>query len=281
MILGELVTLVKPRITVLSVATAAAGLLLAPGEPSLAVVVYALWGTLLVVGSANTLNMYLETDVDALMERTRRRPLPAQRLDPRVALWFGIAQALVAIPLLTFGANGLTGLLGAAALLTYTLVYTPLKRQTTLSLLIGAVPGAMPPLLGWTAAAGRIDLAAAALFAVIFFWQVPHFLAIAMFRRDDYAAAGLKVLPIERGDAVAKQTILRYLIAQVLVTVLLVPLGLGGTGYLVGALLLGAVMLAWGLFGLLRPRAGQAWARGLFAVSIIYLPLLFALLLVF
>jgi protoheme IX farnesyltransferase len=281
MILGELVTLVKPRITVLSVATAATGLLLAPGEPSRAVALYTLLGTLLVVGSANTLNMYLEQDVDARMERTRLRPLPAQRLAPAIALWFGIVQALAAIPLLTFGANGLTGLLGAAALLTYTMVYTPLKRRTTWSLLIGAVPGAMPPLLGWTAATGRIDLAAAALFAVMFLWQVPHFLAIAMFRRSDYAAAGLKVLPVERGEVHAQHVILRYLIAQVLVTLLLCPLGLGDTRYLVGALLLGSVMLAWSLVGLLRPTTSHAWARGLFAVSIIYLPALFSLLLVF
>lgn len=278
MIVRELLQLVKPRITALSVMTAAAGLWLAPGEPSARLAWVTVAGVLLLVGSANTLNMYLERDVDGLMERTRGRPLPAGRLAPAVAFWFGLAQALVAVPLLTFGANALTGLFGAIAIILYVLVYTPMKRHTTLALFVGAVPGAMPPLLGWTAASGRLELAAVALFAVIFFWQVPHFVAIAMFRREDYVAAGLKILPVERGERAAKQTILGYLLAQIAVTVALVPLGLGGTAYLFGAIVLGAAMLAWTVAGLRRP-AGPRWARGLFLATIAYLPLLFGLLL--
>jgi protoheme IX farnesyltransferase len=262
------------------VATAAAGLWLAPGAPDVKVAICTLIGTLFLVGSANTLNMYLERDVDARMERTRRRPLPAGRIAAEAALWFGVVQALIAVPLLTFGANALVGLLGAASLLVYVLVYTPMKQVTPLSLLVGAVPGAMPPLLGWTAALGKPSLAGLALFGVIFFWQVPHFVAIAMFRKDDYVAAGLKVLPAVRGEGAARRTIVGYLVLQVAVTLALVPLGIGGTPYLVGAVILGAGVLAQGISGLARG-AGAPWARGVFFASLAYLPILFALMVAF
>jgi heme o synthase len=275
----DLISLTKPRINVLNVAMTGVGLALAPRNPGAQVIVATLVGTTLLVGSANTLNMYLERDVDALMARTRRRPLPSGRMRPWIALVFGVLQAFIAVPLLTFGANALTGLLGAIALLGYVLVYTPLKQRTVHALLVGAVPGAMPPLLGWTAATGDLSVAAMALFAVIFFWQIPHFLAIAMFQGADYKQAGLKVFPVERGDAAARLAIVVTLVLQVAVTLLLVPLGLGGPLYLGGAALLGAFMLGWGVIGLARrDRAGAAWARGLFLVSIAYLPVLFGLL---
>ncbi len=273
----DLFSLTKPRISLLSVATAAVGLALAPGRPGAALTALVLAGTWLLVGSANTLNMYLEREVDAKMARTRRRPLPSGRLRPGIALWFGVAQALVAVPLLTFGANALTGLLGAVALILYVLVYTPMKQHSMHALIVGAVPGAMPPLLGWTAQAGSLSIAALALFGVIFFWQIPHFLAIAMFQREDYRAAGLKVLPVERGEASARRAIVVTLILQVLVTLALVPLGLGDGVYLAGAVGLGAIMLGWGVYGWLRS-GGRGWARGLFLASIAYLPILFALL---
>jgi protoheme IX farnesyltransferase len=276
-VIREIITLTKPRISVLSVATAAVGLSLAPGDAPAGLTALTLIATLLLVGSANTLNMYLERDVDAKMERTRRRPLPAGTLRPEIALWFGVAQALVAVPLLTFGANPLSGLLGAIALLIYVLVYTPLKQVTTLSLLVGAIPGAMPPVLGWTAASGAISPAAVALFGVIFFWQVPHFLAIAMFRKRDYVAAGMKVLPAVRGDEAARRSIVGYLVAQVAVTLALVPLGVGGPAYLAGAIVLGTLMLALGIAGWLR-HAGDVWAKRVFLASIAYLPILFGLL---
>jgi len=273
----HLFALTKPRISLLSVATAAVGLALAPGRAGLALALTALAGTWLLVGSANTLNMYLEREVDGKMARTRRRPLPAGKLAPAIALWFGIGQAFVAVPLLTFGANGLTGLLGAIALVLYVLVYTPMKQRSIHALVVGAIPGAMPPLLGWTAQTGELTVAALALFGVIFFWQIPHFLAIAMYQREDYRAAGLKVLPVERGEASTRRAIVVTLVLQVLVTLALVPLGLGNRTYLVGAALLGALMLGWGVYGLARS-SGNGWARGLFFVSIAYLPLLFGLL---
>jgi protoheme IX farnesyltransferase len=275
----DVLALTKPRISVLSVATAAAGLGLAPGSASARLWLLALAGTLLLVGSASTLNMYLERDVDGRMRRTRGRPLPAGRLAPAVALWFGLAQAAIAIPMLALGANLVTGALGALALVLYVLVYTPLKRVTTWSLVIGAVPGAMPPLLGWTAATGSITAPAAALFAVLFFWQVPHFLAIALFRGDENAAAGLKTMPAERGEAATKRALLAYLVAQVVATVCLFATGLGGALYLAGAIALGAGMLALGAAGF-RPAAGEAWARRFFFATIAYLPVLLALLVV-
>ena len=275
---GPLLELTKPRITVVSVITAAVGLALAPGRAPIAVVIAVIAGTWLIVGSASTLNMYLERDVDGMMARTRRRPLPSGRLSPAVALWFGVVQGQVGVPILVFGANALTGLLGVVALFTYVLVYTPMKRRSVHALLIGAIPGAMPPLLGWTAGAGSISAGGLLLFGVIFFWQVPHFLAIALFRRRDYVAAGLKVLPNERGEDTTRWAIFAGLVLQVLATLALVPLGVGGPTYLVGATLLGALMLGWGVRGLVG-RRDDAWARRLFGISVAYLPALFALML--
>jgi protoheme IX farnesyltransferase len=275
----DVLALTKPRISVLSVATAAAGLGLAPGVASARLSLITLLGTLLLVGSASTLNMYLERDVDAKMTRTRNRPLPAGRLPANLALWFGLVQAAVAIPMLWLGANALTGALGALALVLYVLVYTPLKRKTTLSLLIGAIPGAMPPLLGWTAATGHVSVAALAVFGVMFFWQIPHFIAIALFRTEDYVGAGLKILPAEVGAVAARKQLFAYLVAQIAVTLVLVPLGLGGPVYLVGAILLGAWMLWLGVRGL-RADADVPWARKFFIATVAYLPALLCLLVV-
>jgi heme o synthase len=272
-----LAALTKPRITAVSVATALVGLALTPGRARLGVVVALLVGTWLIVGSANTLNMYWERDIDAKMTRTRRRPLPSGNMRPELALWFGIAQGFVALPILALGANALTGLLGAIALFLYVLVYTPLKQRSVLALFVGAIPGAMPPLLGWTAGTGALSIEGLSLFGVVFFWQIPHFLAISMFRRHDYRAAGLKVMPNEHGDVVTLWTITFALVLQFAATLALVPLGLGGVTYFIGALVLGTLMLGWGAFGFVR-LGDDAWAHGLFAVSIVFLPLLFALL---
>lgn len=280
----DLVSLTKPRITVMVLITMMGGAFLA-GRVGHAVgwtsasLLLGVLGTALVVSGANTLNMYIERDSDRLMARTRNRPLPSGRMMPAVALWFGMALSATAVPMLTFGVNAMTGLLAALALVSYVLAYTPLKRKTTLSLLIGAVPGAMPPLLGWTTVTGRIEWPGVLLFAVMFIWQIPHFLAIATFRRDDYQRAGLKVLPVERGNRVTRHHIVAWLAALVLVTLLLVPVGVGGPLYLVAAILLGAGFFGFGAWGL-RPSAGARWARGLFATSIIYLVLLLSALMV-
>jgi protoheme IX farnesyltransferase len=274
--LRDLVALAKPRITVFALLTAMAGLALAPGDPTEAPWLPLLLGTALIVGAANTLNMYLERDIDCLMARTRSRPLPAGRMDPPVALVFGVAQAVVAAPLLTFAVHPLTGLLGVVAFLSYVCLYTPLKQRTTVATLIGSVPGAMPPLLGWTAATGSLDLAALALFGVMFLWQIPHFHAIALFRRKDYDRAGLKILPSTSGEVTTRHAIVFYLALQVQVSLLLFPLGVAGRWYLLTAALLGAAYFVYGLRGLTA--GGPRWARNLFLLSLVYLPVLFAAL---
>jgi protoheme IX farnesyltransferase len=277
----DLVALTKPRITVIVVATMLGGVVVAnryarslglPEATNLSILL-SLLGNVLIVSGANALNMYIERDSDGLMERTKKRPLPAKRLSPDLALWFGIAISVASIAILGLAVNMTTTLLGALALFLYVLVYTPLKRKTTASLLIGAIPGAMPPLLGWTTVTDRIDAPGAVLFGILFLWQVPHFLAIALFRSSDYQRAGLKVLPAERGEALTRRHIVGYLVALLAVSLLVVPLGVVGPVYLVSALLLGIGFLAFGLLGL-RASSDVKWARGLFGVSILYLMLI-------
>ena len=276
--LRDFVALVKPRITMLVVFTTAGGLWLAPVRASPRITVLTLLGTVLIVAAANVLNMYLERDSDALMTRTMGRPLPAGRMDPGIALRFGLVLAAISVPLLSFGVGAVPGLLASLALVSYVLLYTPLKRHTAAALLVGAIPGAIPPLIGWTAAQGRIELGGVLLFAVLFLWQVPHFLAITLFRKQDYARAGLVVQPNEPGgEAEARRNIVRYTVALVFVSLLFVPLRLGGALYLVTALLAGAGFLACGLVGL-RKTAGVKWARREFAASLVYLTVLFGTL---
>jgi len=277
---GDLVQLVKPRITALVLFTTASGLWLAPRGVSAKTVALTLLGTVLIVAAANVLNMYLERDSDALMARTANRPLPAHRMDPQVALKFGLVLAAISVPLLTFAVGPLPGLLAAIALVSYVLLYTPMKRQTAASLLVGALPGAIPPLIGWTAATAKLDLPGVLLFAVMFLWQVPHFLAITLFRKEEYARAGLIVQPNEAGgERAARMNIVRYTVALVFVSLLFVPLNVGHALYLFTALLLGGIFLGYGLFGL-REGSGVRWARNLFLLSLVYLTVLFGVLMI-
>jgi protoheme IX farnesyltransferase len=275
--LSDLVALAKPRVTSLVITTTAGGLWLAPIRVGVGVAGLALVGTVLIVAGANALNMYIEREIDGRMDRTKDRPLPAGRLSPRVALWFGVALSVLAVPILAIGVNLTTALLAALAHLSYVLAYTPLKQRSPAALLVGAVPGAMPPLLGWTAATGSVGWGGIVLFGILFLWQVPHFLAISIFRKDDYARAGLKVMPNVAGLRATKHGIVRYLLGLVAASLLLVPLGVERQGYLAWAGALGAVFFAWGCYGL-RESAGARWARSLFAVSIVYLMLLFCAL---
>jgi protoheme IX farnesyltransferase len=271
--------LTKPRITALVVFTAAAGIWLAPERPGLPAVLLTLAGTALVVASANVLNMVLERDSDALMARTMRRPLPSGRLTTRSALLFGLGLAAGSVPLLTIVAGPIPGLLATVALVSYVLVYTPLKRRSAAALLVGAVAGAMPPLIGWTAATGRLDLPGVLLFAVMFLWQVPHFLAITLLRRRDYARAGL-VVQANRpgGEHEVRRNIVLYTLALIAVSLLFVPLGVGGAAYLATAVACGALFLAHGLRGL-WPVPLERWARNEFLGSLAYLTVLLAVLL--
>jgi heme o synthase len=272
---ADLVALVKPRIMIMALVTAAGAMSVAPGEAPQLRAMWLVIGTALIVGAANTLNMWLERDIDCLMARTRNRPLPQHRLEPRTALVFGVLQGALSLPALAM-VNILTAALGLIALLLYVGVYTPMKQRSHWATWIGAVPGALPALMGATAATGRIDLAGFAVFGVLLFWQIPHFHAIALYRQRDYDAAGLKTLPGVRGVAVARRHIVIYLAVQVAVSLTLVPLGVAGPVYLVTAVVLGAAVLVQAAGGL---RSGTAkWARSVFLASIIYLPVLFAVM---
>lgn len=275
--LRDLISLAKPRVSTLVIATAAAGIWVAPGSISPARTLWMLLGTVLVVAGANVLNCWMERESDARMHRTRDRALPGGRLDPTLALVFGVGLSAVALPMLHLRVNGMTAGLAALALLSYVLVYTPLKSVSPSALIVGAVPGALPPLMGWTAVTGSIDPGGLVLFGILFLWQMPHVLGLSCYRRSEYEAAGIKVLPAVRGDRVAKWHALLWALLLLPVSLLLAPLGLAGPLYvgLGGALGLG--YLAATVIGFRRD-PGPRWGRRLFLVSLLYLPALFAVL---
>lgn len=269
----ELVELTKPGVTRMCLLTTLGGILIAPGAFSWSVALSAMFGTAAAVSGANAFNMWLERDADARMGRTRRRPLPSGRLHPDVAVRFAWLLSLVSLVVLLVGTNVLTAVLAMLAIASYVLVYTPLKYRTPLALLIGVVPGAAPPLLGWTAVTNSVDAPALVLFAILLVWQLPHFLAIAIYRQDDYARAGIKVVPVVRGVPIAKIQAVAWCMVLVPLSMLLGPLGIGGDVYMVVSFLLGSGFLAWSFTGL-DDRAGVRWARGFFLASLFYLPAL-------
>jgi protoheme IX farnesyltransferase len=277
----DLFALTKPRITALVLLTEAPGMCLAPGHVSVRTRVLSMVGTALIVASANALNMWWERDVDAHMTRTRRRPLPAKRLSADLALVFGLALALASAPML-FLVNLATGLLGLLSLVTYVAVYTPLKRHTYLALLVGAVPGAIPPLLGWTTVTGTVGTGGLLLFAFLFLWQIPHFAAISVFRAEDYGRAGLKVVSVQHGERAARQMIAIWTGLLVTSSLLFAPVGMAGSAYELAATLLGAAFIALAIRGI-RPSArfdATRWSKRVFAFSIPYLAILLVVLLV-
>ena len=262
----------KPSITGMNVLMALGGLALARVGADWRLLVTTAVGTGAAVASANALNMVWEREGDKHMARTASRPLPRGRLGVGESIAFGVALGVLSIAILAT-INPVTAGLGLFALLSYLLVYTPLKRRTSLALLIGAVPGAVPPLMGWTAATGTIDLPGLTLFAILLVWQLPHFLAIALFRKQDYARAGIKTVPVVRGDRVAKAQAVAWSLALVPISVALVPLEVAGWIYGSVALVLGLGYLGYSLVGLTK-RSDAAWARRYFFASIIYLPVL-------
>jgi protoheme IX farnesyltransferase len=223
------------------------------------------------------LNQVYERDTDALMRRTRRRPLPDGRVAPADACVFGLALSLAGLVLLAARANWLSAGLALATLVVYLMVYTPMKRRTPLSTLVGAVPGALPALIGWTASHGTIALGGAALFAIVFLWQIPHFMAIAWMYREDYGKAGFPMLPVidPEGRRAAKQAVI-YAAALVPVSLLPTLAGIAGPVYFVSALVLSVAMLALAIrFAATR---SDASARALFFGSITYLPLIWVVM---
>ncbi|HEX2254925.1 MAG TPA: heme o synthase [Thermoanaerobaculia bacterium] len=278
-LVADLVTLTKPRITVMVALTAAAGFVMAsPAGVSFWLLLATLAGTGLVAAGASGLNQVVEHEHDACMIRTADRPLAAGRMHPDAGLAFSVAVAVAGVALLAATVNLLTACLGALTLAGYVFVYTPMKRVSSLSTVVGAFPGAVPPMMGWTAAAGTLEPGAWALFGILFLWQLPHFLAIAWLCRDDYARAGYPMISVSDGDGsrTARQAVL-YAAALVPVSLLPVPLELAGGVYFAGALLLSTAYLA-ASFGFLR-RPDMATSRWLLLASVLYLPGVLAVML--
>jgi protoheme IX farnesyltransferase len=280
---SDLVELTKPRITLMVVLTAGLGILLAGrwpgggGRLEAALVVHALLGTALVSGGASALNQILERELDARMRRTAGRPLPSGRMGLATAWIFSLSISLAGLVYLALAVNPLTALLGLAASASYVLLYTPMKQLSSLSTLVGAVPGAIPPMMGWAAVAGRLEPGAWALFGLLFFWQLPHFLAIAWLCREEYGSVGFPMVPVTDPDGrrTARQMVL-YSLALLAVSLTPTLLGLAGSSYAVGAIVLGvaAVLLAVDF----ARAPSTAAARRLMRFSIVYLPAVLAVL---
>jgi protoheme IX farnesyltransferase len=277
-VISSYVDLTKPRITFLVVLTAAAGFCLGStsgidyvGLLNLSV------GITLLSSGIGALNQYLERDLDRLMRRTAMRPLPSGRISAVGALIFGTMLCCVATGYIAIFVNTMSSILGVMTLASYLFVYTPLKTKTTLSTVLGAFPGAMPPFIGWVAARGHIGVEAYILFAILFLWQFPHFLAIAWMYREDYARAGIKMLPVvEPEGRVTGQQIIAYTVLLIPVSFLPFAVKLAGVVYLAGAIILGAVFLYYAVRAAFGRTPRQA--RELLLASVLYLPVLFGLM---
>jgi protoheme IX farnesyltransferase len=274
----DFLELTKPRITFLVLVTTAVGYALGIGAGFHAgVFVSLLVGTALVSGGASALNQWAERDPDGRMARTASRPLPSGRLVPADALAFGLAISFLGLILLAGAVNRLTALLALGSLSSYVLAYTPLKRVTSLCTLVGAVPGAIPPMMGWAGARGSLDREAWALFGVLFLWQLPHFLSIAWIYREEYARAGFPMLPVTdpEGASTARQAV-AYAAALVPVTLLAGAFAAAGPLYLGGAVGLGVSFVACTV-AFARERSVRA-ARWVFLASVLYLPAVLGLM---
>ena len=277
-LLDDVMELVKARLSLLVLLTTLVGFLIAWRGPIPWVLLTAtLIGTALCAGGAAALNQWMERDIDARMKRTRERPLPAGRMSPRDALLFGLLFSLAGIAILGLFTNLRAAFLAFATIAIYIIVYTPMKRMSSLNTLVGAVPGALPPLIGWVAARGSYSLEGGLLFATLFFWQMPHFLAIAWMFRDDYKAGGCVMLTDSDpdGSMTGRQALL-YSICLIVISLLPGFLGFNSPLYFYGALLLGLAFSAFAAIFLRRRDRDSA--RNLFFASIIYLPLLLGLL---
>jgi protoheme IX farnesyltransferase len=276
--LAAYVELTKPRIAFMLVLTSAAGFYLGSSQGfNFTLFTNAMIGIALLAFGVATLNQFIERKTDALMDRTAKRPLPTNKISPNEALIFGIAQCAAAELYLLFLVNALTAGLGLIVIIGYVLLYTPLKTRTSASTAIGALPGAMPPLMGWTSAADSINLGAWTLFALLFLWQFPHFLAIASMYKEQYAKAGIKMLPtLEKDGKITARQILMFTILMVPVSLAPFFIGMSGIYYLAGASLLG-VWFLWTSIQAARYKTVEK-SRKLLLVSVLYLPIIFALM---
>lgn len=270
--------LTRPRMMVMILVTVAVGASIAAhGAPPLAILFHAVLGTLLVAASSSMANQVLEADTDALMQRTAARPLPTGRLSKLEVVSVSLVTLALGLGELLWFTNAAATIVCFATWAIYVGAYTPLKRRTSLNTLVGAIPGALPPVIGWAAVEGTVPLGAWVLFAIIFMWQFPHFLAIAWLHRDDYARAGLKMLPsIEGGERITGWQMTNYCLALLPVSLAPAVLQLAGRAYFLGALYLGVGFLAVAVLFTLRE--SRANARRLLLASLVYLPALLGLL---
>jgi protoheme IX farnesyltransferase len=275
---GDFLALTKPRVVLMVLATTAVGFYLGTQEMlDWWRLLETLIGTALAAAGTIALNQYLERDLDALMERTRLRPLPAGRLHPTTALAFGATITAAGLLHLMLAVNPLAALLAGLTVGSYLFAYTPLKRRSPLSTLVGAVPGGLPPMIGWVAARGVLDLEAWVLFGILFLWQIPHALAIAVLYRPDYARAGFRFLPVLDPDGTKTGLpIVSHCFALLIVSLLPALAGLAGSVYFFGALALGLAFLGAGARLALAASAGAA--RRLLLASLVYLPAVLALM---
>jgi protoheme IX farnesyltransferase len=275
---ADFVSLTKPRVVLMVLVTTLVGYYLgAEGSAASLRLFHALVGTALAAGGTMALNQFLERDLDVLMERTRLRPLPDGRLQPVEALAFGAAITVAGVLYLLATVGALASTLTAATAGLYLFAYTPLKLRTPLHVVVGAVPGALPPVTGWAAARGEVGLGALVLFAILFLWQLPHTLAIARLYREDYARAGIRVLPVVDPDGTStERQIVTGCLALLAVGLLPTLIGLTGGLYFFGALALGALLLGCGM-AQAASRTAPA-ARRLLLASLLYLPALLALM---
>jgi heme o synthase len=275
---NDFVALAKPRLNLLVVGSSLVGYVMAGGEISDATrVVFTVAGTALVAGGASAFNQVIERTPDSLMQRTRLRPLPDGRLQARESLVFATLMSIAGLAILAAGVNVLSAVVALTTLLTYAVIYTPLKRRSSFSTVIGAIPGALPPVIGWAAARGDLSRGAWVLFGIVFLWQLPHFLAIAWIYRDDYARAGFPMLPVIEPDgrSTGRQATL-YCAALLPVSLAPTLIGLTGTFYFAATMALSLLFLALTI-RFARTRAIPD-ARRLFFGSIIYLPILWILM---
>ncbi len=275
----DFVALLKPRVMSLVVFTGIAGMLLAPGTLHPFLQLLTVFCIALGSGASGAINMWYDRDIDAIMQRTIKRPLPAGRLNPDDALAFGIILAIASVALLGLATNWLAAALLASAILFYVGIYTVwLKRRTAQNIVIGGAAGAFPPVIGWAAVAGSTSLEPWLLFLIVFLWTPPHFWALALFRNEDYTRANIPMLPVTAGEAATRRQIVFYTFLMVACSLSLPLLGMAGTSYLVSASLLGAVFVWKALRVWHKGASNPKLAPQLFAYSIVYLFVLFAAL---
>jgi protoheme IX farnesyltransferase len=278
-ILADFIALTKPRIISLLLVTTIAPMFVA-GRPSWELVLLVFVGGYLMAGGANAVNMYLDRDIDDRMARTRLRPLPSGRMQPRAVLAFGLLLATGATFLLARYVNVLTAVLALGGFYSYVFLYTRwLKRSTPQNIVIGGAAGAFPPLVGWAAVTGTLDLMAVYLFLIVFYWTPPHFWALALNKQRDYSSAGVPMAPLVWGEAETKRQMLWYTVILVALTVLPWVIGSLGVVYLASALVLGAVLMR-GVVGVLRAEDYVKPAWSVYKFSLLYLALLFAAMVV-